>query len=312
MSLEADRNKAGEQILLAKDKSGNPDEVVRFLRAWFNSFKSWEAEETFDRAFSENRMCARMAPSDSAAVGVTQTKDTFGPGGKVGTVTLRYHIGATPLHQDAANFAAGASKKNELGLHDVSAVLLNSSRPISSQLFSKVGRQPIFVPIPQEEDLQLLYQIEQVAKVDRQGPIYDFYVWARARITRIKYGSDEDMKTGFYEYTDHKGKHYRYGDAREGGVKVDADLLRERRVNALQYKSKVLTGKIADNNEVTLKIRHHAGGFPWAAVPGPIGPPKFPFKVEKNEFLVATIGSPPKALGFVSDAGKFRKDARFA
>jgi hypothetical protein len=72
------------------------------------------------------------------------------------------------------------------------------------------------------------------------------------------------------------------------------------------------TGKIADNNEVTLEIRHHAGGFPWAAVPGPIGPPKFPFKVEKNEFLVATSETSPKPLGFVSDAVRFRKVARFA
>jgi hypothetical protein len=54
------------------------------------------------------------------------------------------------------------------------------------------------------------------------------------------------------------------------------------------------------------------GGFPWAAVPGPIGPPKLPFKVEKNEFLVATSETSPKPLGFVSDAVRFRKVARFA
>jgi hypothetical protein len=307
MPLEADRKKASEQILLAKDKSGDPVEVVKFLKAWFDSLKAWEAQETFERAFSENRMCARMAPSDGIGSSATQSKDTFGPRGKVGTVTLRYHIGATPLYQEPANFAAGASRKNELGLHDVSAVLLDSRRSISSQLFSKVGRQPIFIPIPHEEDLQLLYQIEQVAKADRVGPIYDFYVWARARITRIKYGADEDMKTGFYEYSDAKGTHYRYGDAREGGAKLDTSLLQQRRVNALQYKSKVLTGKMTDNNEVTLKIRHHAGGFPWAAIQGPLAPPVFPFDVPAGEFLVAEIKQGGAPLGYVTDGGKFRK-----
>ena len=305
MSLEANRKKALDYILLAKDRKAEPKETLERLRAWFDSLKEWESKETFDRAFSENRMCARMAPGDAGTM-VTQSKDTHNAHGKVGTVTLRYHIGATPLYQDPANFAAGNSKKNLYGLHDVSAVLLDSGGTISSQLFSKVGRQPLFIPIPHEEDLQLFYQIEQVAKVDRAGPIYDFYVWARARITRIKYGAEEDMKTGFYEYIDDKGKHYRYGDAREGGVTIDAQLLLTRRMDALSYRSRVLTGKKTDNNEVTLKMRQHNGTFPWAGAQGPIDDPRFPFNVAKGEFFVATTGNPPKPLGYVSDAGKFR------
>jgi len=315
MPLEADRKKAVEQILLARDKAGDPIEVVRFLKAWFESLKAWEAQETFERAFSENRMCVRMAPPDMKR-GASQSKATHnaeGPTGK--NVMIRYHLGSVADHQnpenfgageaDLANFAAGAtaSRKNELGLHDVSAVLMSAGKTITEQLFNKENRQPLFIPIPHEEDLQLLYQIEQVAKADRSGPIHDFYVWARARITRIKYGDEADMTTGFLETTDADGgSHYRYGDATEGGKTVDSALLNQRRRNALEYRSKVLTGKPVDNNEVTLKIRQHAGIFPLAGAPGPLGPPALDFKLPKGYFYLARLDGKPG--GIVNEAGK--------
>ena len=52
---------------------------------------------------------------------------------------------------------------------------------------------------------------------------------------------------------------------------------------------------------------HHAGGFPWAAIQGPLAPPVFPFDVPAGEFLVAEIKQGGAPLGYVTDGGKFRK-----
>lgn len=303
MGLEAARKKALEQILLAKDMEDETS-VINWLTDWFKEFKDWEGEETFERAFTENRMCARMAPTDEAKT--FQKKTWITHDGRSGPALIRAQVMAIPDMQNPDNFLN--KLKNDLGLHDVSAVLLNSTKPISKQLFSKVGRQPVFIPIPHEEDLELLYQIERVAKPRRGGKIYDFYVYARARITRIKYGSDEDMTTEFLkvEYKDKPDElHLRYGDASVGGKTVHADILRERRMAALQYKSKVLTGKATDNNEVTLKIRQHAGGFPWPAVPGPLKGADIGLAFDIPDKTYLMVGLDQTFKGFVSDDGKF-------
>jgi hypothetical protein len=270
MSLQAARDKAFEQIFFAKDVI-DEKAVVPFFKRWLEALKLWEQAETFERAFSENRMCMRAAPLEAE-------------------------------FQMPANFLE--KKKNELGLHDVSAVLLSSDKNISAQVFPKVGRQPLFIPIAHEKDLLLLYCIEHLAKQKRTGPVYDFYKDARARITRIKYGSDEDMKTTFLKTLDEQHKpHYRYGDAHETAGPVTAEVLKERRMNALLYQSRVLTGKVTDNNEVTVKIRQHDGGWPRAAVPGPESHLKgLPCDVPAGHYLL--VGFDRKFKGMIDDRGK--------
>ncbi|RZK98983.1 MAG: hypothetical protein EOP36_20565 [Rubrivivax sp.] len=306
MSLQAARDKAFEQIFLAKDVINERD-AVTFFELWLEALKLWEMKEDFETAFQENRMCMRAAPADGAA----QTKQSFTPNAvrTENDVLIRASVPHTPLFLDPKNFLL--KKKNELGLHDVSAVLLSSDKKISAQVFPKVGRQPLFIPIPHEKDLLLLHCIGHMAKQNKAGPIYEFYKNASARITRIKYGSEDDMKTTFLKTVDSQQKvHYRYGDAHETAGPVSAQVLQERRSNALFYQSRVLTGKVTENNEVTLKIRQHAGNWPQAAVPGPVPPSEaksmgLPCEVPKDHFLL--VGFDLKFKSLVNDEGKIVK-----
>jgi hypothetical protein len=302
MSLQAARDKAFEKIFFAQDLSDEQGAVQVFAR-WLVALKHWEQAETFTRAFSENRMCMRAAPVDNDP----QRKQSFTPS-SVRTdndVLIRAAVPHVPLFQNPQNFLQ--KEKNRLGLHDLSAVLLSSKTNISAQVFPKVGRQPLFIPIPHEKDLLLLHCIEHLAKQKRSGPIYEFYKDARARITRIKYGSEEDMKTTFLKTVGSDNKvHYRYGDAHETAGPVSAQVLQERRSNALFYQSRVLTGKVTDNNEVTLKIRQHDGGWPQAAVPGPVPALDakrmgLPYEVPAGHFLL--VGFDQKFKGLVNDQG---------
>jgi len=306
MSLQSARDKAFEVVLLGKDLD-NEASAVHWFGLWLEALKQWEADETFERAFSENRMCLRAAPVDPSA----QKKQSYTPAPnsvkKPDDVTIRAAVGHIPLYQKPENFLT--KQKNALGLHDVSAVLMTSEKNITEQVFPKVGRQPVFIPIPYEKDLLLLHGIEHLAKEKKAGPIYDFYKNARARITRIKYGSDDDMKTTFLKVVgDDKRVHYRYGDAHETGGPVAAHVLQERRQNALFYNSRVLTGKITDNNEVTVKIRQHAGGWPQAAVPGPAtkkDTPQLPYDVPAEHFLM--VGFDGKFKGLIDNTGHLVK-----
>jgi hypothetical protein len=300
MGLQAARDKAFEQFFFAKDV-GDAKTAVSWFQSWFDELKKWEAEETFERAFRENRMCVRSAPIDAAA----QKKQSFTPQGvrKADDVPIRAGIPHVPHFLKPDNFLQ--KKKNELGLHDVSAVLLYGDRKISMQVFPKAERQPLFIPIPHEKDLLLFYCIETLAKSDKAGAVYEFYRNARARMTRIKYGSEDDMKTTFLRIAQDK---VRYGDAHETAGPVSAEILQKRRTDALFYQSRVLTGKIGDNNEVTLKIRQHAGGWPQAAAPGPLKQSKenpVPYDIPANHFLL--IGFDGKFKGLINDDGRLVK-----
>jgi hypothetical protein len=303
MPLQAAREEARQEILLAGDVAQKSEEkAVTLCTLWLKELKLWERLETFERAFTEDRMCLRAAPSSDDGM---QKKQSFTP--KPNTVRtdndvlIRASIRDMPLFQKPENFLN--KKKNELGLQDVSAVLLSSRKKISAQVFAKVNRQPVFIPLPNEEDLQLFYLIECLAKKNKAGKVYEFYKDARARITRIKYGSDEDMKTTFLKIVDDQQKvHYRYGDAHETSGPVDADILAKRRNDALFYKSRVLTNKINENNEVTVKIRHHEGGrWPQAAVPGPFEHSGMP-KVPAGHFLLISLDQ--EFRGIIDDNGR--------
>lgn len=306
MSLEGARSIAFDHILFAKDQSDEALAVVKF-EDWLRELKLWEIGETFERAFGENRMCVRSAPIE----GGEQKKQSYTPAPKsvrtADDVSIRPGLPDVKLFLNPDNFLL--KKKNELGLHDVSAVLLARDKPISKQVFPKVGRQPLFIPIPHEKDLLLFYCIEDLAKKNRKGLVYEFYRKARARLTRIKYGSEEDMKTTFVKFIDeNKRVHYRYGDAHETAGPVDPKILRERRMNALYYQSRVLTGNITDNNEVTVKIRQHDGAWPQGAVPGPVSKKALgalPYDVPANHFLM--VGFDGKFKGLVDDSGKLVK-----
>jgi hypothetical protein len=225
-------------------------------------------------------------------------------------IKLDPSIRGTQASQNPQNFLD--KKKNELGLHDLSAVLLKPNTALSKQLFPKSGSYAIFMPIPLEEDLQLFEELSQAAKRNRGGELYKFVVDARSRMTRIKYGATDDMSLGFLKVVkDDKKDHFRYGVGSILGNPFPQGVLQQRSVNALYYKSKIAslpTTKSA-NNEVTIKYRHHGGIFPLIGSLGPIpkgASPNIKEEIAKDEFL---IGNFEKTLGKLSDSGVFNEFA---
>ena len=301
MGLEEARN--ATQILLARPPL-DEDGIVKLGEAWFAEYKTWEREETFDRAIKDQRMTARLAKRTGPLVKF----DTYGTdGNKTHPVVLDNTV-MRGLKQSVVPANFKDKKKNELGLHDLSAVLLKPNVSIKGQGFSKPG-VVVFMPLPLEEDLRLVHDLAIAAKVTKVGPLYDFYVDARSRMTRIKYGSPEDMSNGFYVVDKGDGKdHVRYGVANILGGKFDEMYLKERAANALTYKKTI--AEIATkggNNEVTVKYRQHDGIFPLIGLPKADVPVPWlkhlPFELLVDELLLLTEFERP--LGKITDLGAF-------
>ncbi len=300
MALEAARN--ATQSLLAKLPldEGN---IVEMGKAWFEEYKKWERDETFERALQDRRMTARLAKLTGKPVKF----DTYGTDGKKTHKIVLDNTVMGGLKQSVVPTNFTDKKKNELGLHDLSAVLLKPGVSITGQGFSKSG-VIVFMPLPLEEDLRLVHDLGIAAKVTKVGPLYELYIDVRSRMTRIKYGSPEDMSSGFYVEDKGDGKdHVRYGTANILGGLFAEKYLKERAANALTYKKSI--AEIATkggNNEVTVKYRQHGGIFPL------IGTPKaqFPERVLKQlsfefldgEMLLADFDKP---LGKITDLGVF-------
>jgi hypothetical protein len=261
MSLEADRNKTLELVRAAAPD----DEILKWAEKWFKSYKDWEKEETFERAFADNRMTGRMADREKTL------EFKVSDSGHTSQANMKVNLGVAGLEGrlNPQNFLD--KKKNELGLHDLSAVLLRGDKPISKQLFTRdaANKYAVFMPLPLEEDLQLFEELSQAAKRQRGGKLYPFVVNARAQFTRIKYGSADDMAVGYLNVNKGDGKaHIRYGGATASGGAVSSQVLQQRSANALHYKNKIALAIGNDaNNEVTIKYRQHAGGFPFFGKP---------------------------------------------
>ena len=225
----------------------------------------------------------RMAPqTDTRAIPNSKL-----PVARVGADSL-------PLKLEPWSFMRKA--KNELGLHDVSAVLLKPTLRLSAQNFSKLGSIAVFAPIPLEEDMVLFEELSAAAKRQKESELYIFVQVARARFTRLQYGSAGDMAVTYQvEMRDGK-EHVRYGRATKVGqgghpLPVKAEVLDARRYDAMHYKTRIVLAAVTDaNNEVTIKYREHAGDFPW------IGNPD-----GKNGWIVGKT----RQSGIVTDDGTF-------
>lgn len=243
------------------DSLGDGSDATTIRQAfdlWFQALKAWENQDDFQRALDEGRMTGRtFSPMGKAST------ISVGPYGKKVNITLDTSLTGLKNRLSPDNFLA--KKKNELGLHDVSAVLLKPGVSISKQLFGTGGAKAIvFMPLPQEEDLVAFSQVAARAKSHVGDLVHGGYQTARASFTRIKYGAHEDMTSGFGMVDKSDGKkHVRYGMHSLMGGPLHSSLLAERQANALAYKTKVLgSNKVTENNEVIVSYRQHGGKFP--------------------------------------------------
>lgn len=260
MSLESTREKTFQRLRTGADATT----VLEVATRWFDHYKRWEAGETWDRAFQDNRMTMRVAPEGTSSLSL---KDTLG---QPCEIMLNATVQGASRCQDPQVFL----EKNKFseGLHDVSAVLLRGTILLSGE--KKVATIPqqgfkdngdcIFMPIPLEEDLKLFHELNAAARQAGPGKLMDFVIQTRARMTRLKYGDPTDMMNGFQVHAVDGRQKPRYGDASHMGNPFEQEVLAQRIRNALAYKTLILPIRGKErNNEVTMKLRHHAGDFPW-------------------------------------------------
>jgi hypothetical protein len=157
------------------------------------------------------------------------------------------------------------SSKNELGLHELSASLLDGRRPISAQLKGYEDAYTMFMPLPLEEDLILFDTLNTMGKRDKDIDYKEIRVM-RSQLTRVKLAQASDMGTKYVDTsnpTDARAK-IRYGVTgtiiREKGSigkpATETELF-DRKTNALRYKS-ILDNMKTTVNEVVIAYRVHA------------------------------------------------------
>lgn len=215
-------------------------ELPRIMRAmdnWWVAYKRWEADDRFLTAIRENRMVIRQSPLEKIV-----------PDGVVNGLGMR-HLGERPnvLDTQYAGYRSNAglsgikarmtpgsfdhveaSKgirhgehldtrgKYVLGLHDLSASLLDPQKPVLSNQcrWKDDGKATgkfnewilVFMPIADAEDVKVLNMLSYMSKVyianewHDQDPHRTFCNTVRhmsKRMTRIKFGQSSDMGAGF-------------------------------------------------------------------------------------------------------------------
>lgn len=264
MPLEESRN----QLIDAIQKEAGADTIRELASIWFGELKKWESTDEFKCAYQESRMTMRAVNKFAEMKQIQVTKN------RSATINLNPSVAGTIARLNENNFLK--KLKNDLGLHDLSAVLLRGDIPIDKQSFKMNGDTIlVFMPIPLEDDLVAFSLLSMVAKNNRGSALYTDYQMMRASFTRIKYGSPDDMHSGFLTISktgttgEDDGKmHVRYGMANVMGGALSGALLEKRKNNALSYRTTIaIPSKHGENNEVIISYRNHAGLFPLFGTP---------------------------------------------
>lgn len=272
--------------------------LVNAVIDWFGAYKTWEATDTIEKAFRSKRLTIRtyVKPDGSGSkwnVVRTGSQTTSSEGVVQTREGYPYDVSGKGVmaRTNPLNFSPGASRKYSIGLHDLSASLLDPAKSISTQLYHALDKElhdgdyAIFMPLPIEEDIQLFDAINRYGKKHRDEfpRLYDLIAVYRARMTRIKQAYEYDIGAGFKETervrkVDNKPDFkIKYGVGTKikvigkplpvpttQGLNDEAELSRK----ALSYKeileSSPTRGKY---NEITIAYRQHASpNFPQATI----------------------------------------------
>jgi len=183
------------------------------------------------------------------------------------------------------------SGKYEHGLHDMNASLLNPRRPwyqlqagdrrigqnglVASQygqMKPYIGGLYVFMPLPQEADLETFFILNGLAK-DPASPqaFKDSMRWRGHRLTRIKYAQERDMAIKYWDVGSLQGPGRVKITMGGYGGKADykknpedtvyatansADIAKRRQL-ATQYRSILKDEPDAEYNEVIITYRSH-------------------------------------------------------
>jgi hypothetical protein len=284
------------------------------VRAWWDLYKAFERDDTLEQAYADQRLTVKgtstldspIEAQDPKNWGGTQKFEKAKPKEKAVaqayasvTETEYYRIKKTnaSIRQrlDPKVFVPrpGAdSRKTELGLHDLSAGLMNCATPLSEQQFKTPGpgQVYVFMPLSDAGDQAVFQNINTLAKayrVQRSG-FYALVRDIRSRMTRVKLAAEHDMATNFvhvgntptgrpkFQYSligttdisvlDKKrkveGTDVDFGDSNVlTKMPTTPGILEARRHAALNYQQLIL-GQMHSYGEVVVAYRHHAGKFP--------------------------------------------------
>ena len=263
---------------------------------WWDAYQKFERDDTFDTAWSEQRMSLRWCGRglDYSFKGVEATRIDTGESVTYGKLISNVGVKGVMARLDPKVFlpyAGGVSRKTELGLHDLSASILRSNAPITTQLFnagsfakktptqirdvlkelqkaSKGEPYYVFMPLSKPADQKVFHFLNDLAKQKRDSPLYPLVREIRSKMTRVKLACEHDMGTGFLAAKPDNAVNpkFRYGHqkttktrASSGllvpGVENSPELIAARKSQAMAYDE--MLKKAKGVNEVTIAYRYH-------------------------------------------------------
>jgi hypothetical protein len=334
--LAVHRNRLNDEVARgAEHVQNNWLTVSGLIESWWAIFERWEEKDTFNDAFAESRMSVRTFDAgftkqvsknfEPGTISVTSTqkddvevrmfanskyKPLEGDGAQEHDARFRGAVESQKYHSqrgiDSSNFAVPENFKSReakyaAGLHDLSASLLNPKVSIFNQIHSDGKNAHFsFVPLCEEEDQELIFNLTQCAKQLRLmlPALYDRLRVLRASVTRVKLANEFDMGIGYSatpvpDWEKKVGKpaprgtgigpkykpaapvpayKLRYGlglfttiTGPEGQqtVRVTPEIYAARQNAARHFKSilGIRTGE-GQKNEIVIAIRKHRGNFP--------------------------------------------------
>ncbi len=250
----------------------------REIDAWWSRLRDAEAAETWQTAFAQNRMSARQIGSTSVMGGTFTVQNKFDRRNAARSRTIELDRGAGGIlaRLVPANFfdpETGRGRKDELGLHDLSATLLDSTKDpltVLGQLKPYKDSIVVFMPVPTEDDAQIFHAITTLRDPDGA----DLGV-KRSSFTHIRFAQGSDMHTTLVDVSlrPEDPPKIRYGvtgrvqRARgEDEVMADDTDLAARRTNALRHSVILGAGAVQKVNEIVMAYRAHRSAlFPLFA-----------------------------------------------
>lgn len=235
------------------------DLLLLNCRLWWQAYKEWEANDTFEKAFQQDRMTIRTYNPDKK--GSSTKWNTTWPttvikdkNSKTSNINVKCNVSGNGviLRTKSSNFFPFSSK-NECGLHDLSASLLNSKKRISDQIYHNLtltnthGARSVFMPLPLEEDLQLISLLNDIVQrvpfryTSQLGRLVKEY---NSKMTRLWQASPRDLGAGNYitdpdnlTYPDIKyGVNGKFRNSKGQIVRATTSDLYRLKMNAIQYK----------------------------------------------------------------------------
>jgi hypothetical protein len=278
------------------------------INAWWRELKAAEEAETWASAFAANRMSARQVNTNSVLGGEFAIRNKSHRLDREWDrkIVLDRTLAGVRARIVPANFnvpTTGVNRKNELGLHDLSASLLDGTRAVNAQLKPYAAATVVFMPVPTERNAQIFNAIESltpVTEADRK-----LLRTMRNSFTRLRLAQATDMHTYLLNVNGdktgepmvrygHSGLIRRTGDKAE--VRVDDIDIATRRTNALQHSVVLLPSTQAVVNEVVMVYRQHASAlFPAFAKWDQI----------RSRFTVLNRDTGAATKPYISDDGKW-------